>query len=151
MGTIIFLIIAVLFIVLIKWTWNSLGNIEKTKKIQYIIIGLVITWIITFIIYNISKIGIHYENETVMKTLQKVYVLVFTIVNGYIFLPFIFRTLEKINNNEIEKENFQKKMLVLIIVFIIIAIFECKYLANTQIGTLEILGKRETGTSLISL
>lgn len=137
--TVIFIIMAILFLVLIGWTWHNLGNIEKTKKIPCIIGGLIIVYIITFIIYNISKTGIQYSNEEIMKSIQSVFVLLFTIVNGYILLPYIFKIFEQIDNNEIDKEKFQKRMIIIIILFIIIAIFECKYLSNSQMGILKIM------------
>ena len=51
MVTVIIVGIVILSLVLLGWTWVSLGNIEKQKKILYIICGIFITWIITFIIY----------------------------------------------------------------------------------------------------
>ena len=100
MVTVIIVGIVILSLVLIGWIWVSLGNIEKQKKILYIICGIFITWIITFIIYNISKIGIVYENQEIMKTIRKVFVLVFTIINGYVLLPYTFKIFDKINNEE---------------------------------------------------
>ena len=139
MATIIIIIILILFLVLIGWTWNSLGNIEKNKKMLYIIVGLIISWIITFIIYKLSQIGINYESQEVMKSMQSIYVTLFTIVNGYIILPFTFRTIEQINENEIDKQRFQKRAIIFLIILILIGIFECKYLANIQIDTIELI------------
>ena len=139
MSAIIIGIIIILILVLIGWTWISLGNIEKNRKILYIICGIFITWIITYIIYNVSKMGITYENQEIMKTIRKVFVLVFTIVNGYILLPYSFNILEKIKNAEIGKEKVQKKIIIILVVFIIIAIFESKYLSNAQLETLQIM------------
>ena len=139
MSAIIIGIIIILILVLIGWTWISLGNIEKNRKILYIICGIFITWIITYIIYNVSKMGITYENQEIMKRIRKVFVLVFTIVNGYILLPYSFNILEKIKNAEIGKEKVQKKIIIILVVFIIIAIFESKYLSNAQLETLQIM------------
>ena len=83
--------------------------------------------------------GITYENQEIMKTIRKVFVLVFTIVNGYILLPYSFNILEKIKNAEIGKEKVQKKIIIILVVFIIIAIFESKYLSNAQLETLQIM------------
>ena len=69
-----------MFLVLLGWTWSSLEDIEKTKKIEYIIVGFVAVYIITIIIYQISKIGISYENREIMKAIQNILVLVFSIV-----------------------------------------------------------------------
>ena len=47
--TIILIIIAVLFLVLIGWCWNSLGSIEKTDKIKYIIIAIIILCVLVIL------------------------------------------------------------------------------------------------------
>lgn len=135
--TVIFIIIAVLFLVLLGWTWNSLGNVEKRTKIICIISGIVVVYIITLIIYNISKIGIVYENKDAMNLIQNVFVFLFAIINSYIFLPYIFKQIEKINNNNIAKNKLQKSIIILFIILIILAIFETSYLKSIQQGILN--------------
>lgn len=141
MTGVIILIIVILFLVLIGWMWNSLGNIEKLTKCICIVGGLVVVYIITFIIYNISKIGITYENKETMKLIQTVFVLLFTIINGYIILPYVFKKLDQINNEEIEKEKFKKSIIILLIVILIVGIFERSYLGNIQQGILNMINK----------
>ena len=60
--TIIILVAIVIYAILITWIWKSLGYIEKSKKILYIAVGLLIMYIITLIIFNISKNGKTYQN-----------------------------------------------------------------------------------------
>ena len=50
MAVIISLIEIILLLVLLGWTWHSLGNIEKPTKIACIIGGLVVVYIITLVI-----------------------------------------------------------------------------------------------------
>ncbi len=138
---VIFTIILVITIILIAWMWTSLGSIEKTTKIACIILGLIIVYIMTFIIYNISKIGITYEDKEVMKTIRKVFVLLFTIINSYIILPYTFRKLDQINNEEIEKEKLTKSITILLGMVAILAICEGIYLSNIQQGTLNLIKK----------
>lgn len=129
---VILTIMLVMFLVLLGWMWNSLGTIEKKTKIICIIIGLVVTYIITFIIYNISKIGIEYESKEIMKQIRNIFVLLFTIVNGYVLLPYVFRKLEQINNDNLPKEKLQKSIVILLIIIILLFIFESMYLGNRQ-------------------
>ena len=136
---IIISIIVILFLVLLAWTWNSLGNIEKSTKCACIVGGLVVVYIITFIIYNISKIGITYENKEAMRLIQTVFVSLFTIINGYIILPYVFKKLEQINNEEIEKEKLKKSIIILLIIILIVGIFESSYLGNIQQGILSMM------------
>lgn len=134
-------IIIVMFLVLLGWTWSSLEDIEKTKKIEYIIVGFVVVYIITIIIYQISKIGISYENREIMKAIQNILVLVFSIVNGYILLPYIFKKIVQIQNDEIDDKKFKKSIVILIAVIIILTIIESNYLANAQNETLQIIDR----------
>lgn len=138
---VIICIIIVMFLVLLGWTWSSLEDIEKTKKIEYIIVGFVAVYIITIIIYQISKIGISYENREIMKAIQNILVLVFSIVNGYILLPYIFKKIVQIQNDEIDDKKFKKSIVILITVIIILTIIESNYLANAQNETLQIIDR----------
>ena len=130
--TIILIIIAVLFLVLIGWCWNSLGSIEKQDKIKYIIVGLILTYIMTIIIYSISKIGIQYESKETMKMIRAIFQLLFTIVNGYMLLPYTFKKIEQIKNNTIKEEKIKKSIIILLIIIVLIFIFESMYLGNIQ-------------------
>ena len=134
---VILIIIAILFLVLLGWSWNSLGNIDKKEKIKYIIIGLVLTYLLTFIIYAISKIGIQYDNKEAMKMIRTIFVLLFAIVNGYILLPYSFKKIEKIKNEEIEEEKFKRSIIILLIIIVMLLIFESIYLGNLQQGILK--------------
>lgn len=139
--TVILTIMIVLFLVLIGWMWNSLGSIERKTKIICMICGLVVVYVITFIIYNISKIGITYENQEAMKTVRTVFVILFTIVNGYIILPYIFRKLELINDGKMEKEKLIRNIIILLIIIVVLAIFEILYLENSQQTILNMMKK----------
>ena len=125
-------ILVLLFLVLIGWSWNSLESIDKKKKIITIVVGVGVVYIFTLIIYAISKNGITYENKEAMKTIQNVFVFLFTTVNGYIILPYIFKKINQIKEQEIEKENFKKSIVIIGIIMIILTIFEINYFSNIQ-------------------
>ena len=141
MAVIISLIEIILLLVLLGWTWHSLGNIEQPTKIACIIGGLVVVYIITLVIYNISKIGIVYENKEAMKLIQNVFVSLFTIINSYIILPYVFRKLDQINNEEIEKEQLKKSIIILVIIILVMGIFESSYLGSIQQEILSMMSK----------
>lgn len=134
---IIIIIIIITFLVLIGWIWSSLGNIEKTTKIICIIIGLIITYIITFIIYKIAKNGITFENKKADNMIQTVIVIIFSIINGYLILPYTFRKLEQIDNEEIEKLQIKKSIIILAIVILVLFIFESLYFKDIIQGILS--------------
>ena len=134
----IIIIIMAVYLVLIAWTWYSLENIEKTKKIAVIAIGVFLTYIITLIIFSISKAGIDYGNIPNQSTMKNILVILFTGINGIVLLPYVAKILGKINENEIEKDVVKRKIVILIIIFIICMFFECGYLKDTQKGMINI-------------
>ena len=138
---VIITIIGIMFLILIGWTWSNLGKIEKKTKIFCIFVGLAIVYILTFIIFNISRIGITYEDAFVMKTIRRVFVILFTIINSYIILPYVFKKLEQINSEELKKENLQRSIIILLIIVVILFIFESNYFGNIQQDILNMINK----------
>lgn len=137
MPVIITFVIA-MFLILLSWTWHNLGNIPQNTKIGTIAISLVIIAFITFLIFNISKNGVQYDSEESMNSVRNVLVLVFTIINGLIIMPAFAKTLGRINNREIEKEQARSHFVFIFIVFIIALVIECSYLKGVQQGILDI-------------
>ena len=85
MNILIYLIIALLFAVLIFWTWNNTKEFEETsERIIYIIVGIAVVAIVTLIYFAISKIdkvndfltqGVDekYDFEEEMQLLQEIF------------------------------------------------------------------------------
>ena len=136
---IIIIIILAIYVIAITWSWQNLGEIDKKKKVITIVIGILITYLVTLITFNISKMSVEYtktlENSSYIKNIV---VLLFTGINILIFIPQISKILDKINENEIEKDKASKKFLILFIVFIICLIFECSYMKSIQNGILNV-------------
>ena len=128
----------IIYIVLILWTWKSLGNIERPKKIIYTIIGIIITYIITYIIFQISKGNINYPSVEIMKTMQNSLIILFTGINACILMPYTSKILDRINEEEIDPKTLKRRIIILAILIILIFAFEIGYMASTQEGNLEI-------------
>ena len=134
----IFIIAIIVYLILITWTWHSLGNIENKRKIIFVIIGLVVMYIITFITFQISKSGVSYQNIEMQNDIRNVLLVIFVGINGIIVMPQVARILDKINEDEIEKNIVKRKLIILVIIFIICLIFENGYMRDTQEGILGI-------------
>lgn len=128
----------IIYLIYIAWTWKSLGDLEKSKKVAFIAIGLIITYIITTIVFSISQNGIQYENEESIKTVKNVLVEVFAGINGLVILPQLAKTLDKAKEGEIEKNQIINRIILLAIILLICLIFECGYMKDTQVGIIEI-------------
>lgn len=126
------------YALLIAWTWNNLGGIEKSKKVVIIAVGVLVIYILTLFIFNISKQEIQYNNEEVSSGIKNMLVSVFTGVNSIIVLPLVARLINKINEDDIEKQTFLIRIFGIIVIFIICLIIECGYMKSTQQGILKI-------------
>ena len=138
---IIIIIILAIFCVLIVGTWHYLGSVEKSKKMIFIFIGIFISYLMTLFVFSTSKSGITYPSQEIESMVQNIIVFVFTGLNGILILPYIGRLLDKVNENEITKQQLQKRIIILIIAIIVIFIFESNYLRGTQNGILNIYQK----------
>lgn len=134
----IIIILIILYALSTIWAWNSLGDIEKPQKIAVIVIGVLITYIITAIVFAISKSGINYQEIMGESEIRRIIVMIFTGVNLLILLPYISKQLYKIHEGEIEQKDFLRKMAILAVIFIICMWIECGYMKNTQNGILKI-------------
>ena len=128
----------IIYVILIAWTWQSLGFVKKSKKIAFIIIGLVVMYIITSIAFQIAQSGITYENTEMKKSVKNILVAIFAGLNGLIAMPQIGKTIDKVKEDEIEKKAVKKRMLLLGIVFVVCLIIEVGYMKDTQIGILKV-------------
>ena len=134
----IIIVTIIIYGLAIIWTWNSLGEIEKPKKIAVIVIGVLITYIITTIVFAISKNGIDYQSIMGENEIKMAITAIFTGLNLLILLPYISKQLNNIHEGEIEQKELLRKMAILAIIFIICMWIECGYMKNTQAGILRI-------------
>lgn len=137
MPVIITLIIAI-FLILVSWTWHNLGSIDKTKKVITIVVSLIVMLIITFVVFNISKSNVDYKTEEEIAPVRNVLVILFTFINGLIIMPSFAKTIGKMNDKEITKEQASKRFIIALVVFIVILFIECGYLKDIQNGILNI-------------
>ena len=136
--TIIMIVAVFIFIISIVWIWHNLGNIEKPRKILFILIGLLIMYLITVLLYHLSSSDITYPSEEVQKTVSNTLILVFTGLNSLILLPFTANVFDKILEEEIEKNQAQKRFVVILIIFLLCIFVETGYLKDTQEGIISI-------------
>lgn len=127
-----------IFVVSIVWTWHNLGNIEKPRKVVFIIIGLLITYVLTMLLYNIAKPDITYPSEEIRNVVANTLKLVFTGLNALIFLPLIANVLDKILEEEIEKTQAKRRIVIILVIFVVCIFVEKGYIESTQEGIINI-------------
>ena len=92
---------------------------------------------ITIVLYNISSTDMTYPSEEIKKTVSNTLILIFTGLNALIFLPFIAYLFDNILEEEIEKNQAQKRMIVIFIIFVVCVFVENGYLKDTQEGIIN--------------
>lgn len=134
----VILMIFILYSVVIAWSWNNLGDIDKTKKILIILGEIIIVCIITLMVYNASKNGIDYTNKDVENNIKTIIVALFTGVNSLILLPFLNKQTMKLKDKQAKEKNIIKKIAIMIFIFVICIFFECGYMKDIQKGILKV-------------
>lgn len=89
MNLLIIIIVTVLYAVIIGWTWSSLGDIERKKKILITGIGILLVYLITLLLFNISKNQIQYPDISAEKYVKNILVIIFTGINSIAILLFL--------------------------------------------------------------
>ena len=137
MNTIITVISIILFLVLSIIIYNGLNGMNQKKKIIIFFIEIIVCFVFTTILFNLSSIGIEYLNSKNKGIAMRTLVAIFTPINGIILLPNITRLINESQNGEIDKEECTRKLKKTLIIFILLIIIEFVYLKNTQIGILS--------------
>ena len=135
--TFIIIGIIIIYLLVIAWSWNSLEDTEKPKKLLVIFAGIVAVFLITQIVFLMSKSGVNYENNNIEKSVGQVIVLLFTGLNSLV-IPFITRTFKKKENGEIDDNVFKVRMIIICVIFLICLFLECGYMTDTQEGILRV-------------
>ncbi len=139
----IYFIVFLLFVVYIVWTWNSTKEFEDQKiRIAYLIVGTLFIAMVTLIIFLVSKIGVNYPKKEMVGQVQKIVLLVFTPINGFVVLTQFSSVFQQIRSGMVSKEKMDKKIKTLLIVFTILIITECIYVKNVQYGIIKIINSK---------
>ena len=134
----IIMTIIMIYLILIAWTWKNLGLMEPVKKVAFILMGTILMYGITWVIFQIAKNGIIYQNAEMQSNVQNILVTIFTGINGMIVMPQTGKILDKIKEEEIGKVQLIRQIVLLIVIFILCLIFESGYIRDTQEGILKV-------------
>ena len=143
MNIVINIIIIILFLIYLLWTWdNTKGFKNNLLRISYIIIGTIVISLLTYIIYLISKNGVQYQNENILREVRNIILKIFIPINGFISMPRIGFLICRIKDDDIESKELKKKIMIYSIAFIAVIIFECFYFKNIQNGIINIINSK---------
>lgn len=138
----IYIVAIVMWIVLCMWTWHSEKEFEDNKtKAIYIIAGIIMLGIITLIVFNISKSNVAYPNDKMIAPVRRMLLMIFTPINGFILMPYTTIQIGNLKSGQIKENLFKRKIIILLVIFFILMIFECSYFKSIQNGILSIYQK----------
>lgn len=140
--TLVLITIVILYLVCALWTWHSLGRLEPTKKIAFLILGIIMTYLITLLTFHLSKGEITYPTQEIYHSMKQLMILVFTGLNSCMMLPFLARQIDRVNEEEISREVAMKRILIFFVVILFVLWIESSYMQSTQQGILKILEKQ---------
>lgn len=127
----------VIYTVGIVAIYYSVPLLEKNKKIQLIVIGVIATLIITMIICAITTGGIDGYKKEMINATKNTAILIFAPINLIVLIPYIGNSLNKLKDEKINEEALKKRFIIAIILLIVLVIIELGYIKNFQIGLLR--------------
>ena len=141
--TLIYFIILVLFIVYIIFAWNSTKEFEKTLvRISFILVGTIFITIFTLILFLFSKIGISYPKKEMIGEVRRIILLCFIPLNSFFTITQAASIFAQSKSGMVSKEDIQKRLKILIIIFTILIIFEAICFKNIQNGIIKMIQNR---------
>lgn len=126
-----------IFAIAILMVSTNIYEFEKEKKIQFIIIGIIIMLVLTWVIVSISSIGIQVENKEYLKISKLSSILIFAPINTMFILPYLGNIMNKLKQEILTNGQVKTRVLILLIILVIIAIIEVSYIKSFQIGILS--------------
>lgn len=138
MTSFMIIVVIALFIVLVGFTWYRLEAFEGLERVIICVAGILISWGITSLLFSISTKGITYTNPEIEKEISKILVMVFTPINGIIYMPYLAKIISNIKFEEITKEEVTKKIVIILVIMVGIFFVEVKYLTNIQLGIFDV-------------
>ena len=127
---IIKLIALIVFIISCVTIYHNTNSFEPKKRILYIVIGMAIMFGITSIICVLKSSGIKTNNTAAINDTLGVIKMIFTPINALIFLAPLGNIIGKAKDNVITTNIAGKGILVLLVIFAIIIIFETSYIGS---------------------
>ena len=133
----IIVVTIIVYMILLGWTWSTLGDLDRIRKIIIIFFEVLIMYVITLILFGISENGLVYTSKNAQNDIRNVMVIIFAGINSLIVIPYINKQIIKLKEKEIEKENLIRKSIVLCVIFVIFLVIECGYMKDTQKGIIK--------------
>lgn len=128
----------IIYIIAIMAIWKNTISFDLKQKLAYIGISILIIAIITNIICAISFNGIEINNKEKQRIIENTIKHIFIPINLLIYSTPIGVLINKLKDNIIKKEKFNKSIIIITLIFVIVLIFETNYISSFYRGVLNV-------------
>lgn len=132
----IYIISLVIYIIATIMIYHNLYNYDKSNKIKIIVIGYIITFLVTLVLCTISKNGIN-TNSNNLKIVNSTSILLFSPINAIISIPYMCNLLNKYKKDIITKTQLQKRTIIFAIILLIVLVLESGYIKEFEVNLLK--------------
>lgn len=139
----ILVISLIIYIIGVIAIYHNMYSVDKSKKIQFIMVGFLVILLLTMLLVFISSNNINIENREYksysqyISTTKTMSILLFAPINSIIVLPYIGNLLNKYTDQRINGEQLKKKILICAVILILVVIFEIGYVKDFQTGLIK--------------
>lgn len=131
METAIIAFIVIMNLAAVLVIYRSLSNIELKNKLILLAIGEIVMYVILFIVYGISSAG---ANELVANSSRQIILFTLLPINVVCIEFPLMLLFKKLQQGDIEKDSFNKRMIFCLIACILILVLEFIYIKSIQAG-----------------
>ena len=131
METAIIAFIVIMNLAAVLVIYRSLSNIELKNKLILLAIGEIVMYVILFIVYGISSAG---ADELVANSSRQIILFTLLPINVVCIEFPLMLLFKKLQQGDIEKASFNKRMIFCLIACILILVFEFIYIKSIQAG-----------------
>ena len=110
---------------------------ERGKKIEFMLIGISIILLATWMIVSVSSKGIQLENQSYLNTIKTTSVLIFAPINTILALPYLGNIINKYKQKRLQEVQIKKRLIVWSVFLVIIVIIETSYIKSFELGILN--------------
>lgn len=131
METAIIAFIVIMNLAAVLVIYRSLSNIELKNKLILLAIGEIVMYVILFVVYGISSAG---ADELVANSSRQIILFTLLPINVVCIEFPLMLLFKKLQQGDIEKDSFNKRMIFCLIACILILVFEFIYIKSIQAG-----------------
>lgn len=128
-------------VIAIGLVYQFIKKLPKKEIIVFLAISVGLTYILISIVYWISGFGVE---EAIHEGMKNFVTYLFVPVNVILFVPYLASKYAKLRENRIKKEQLQKRVIQMGILFILVLVVEYFYFCNIQKNVKQINNENNT-------